>query len=164
MPDQAVNFQDATLWLHHAAVRPEWVDYNGHMSEAYYVLVFGEATDAFYDYVGLNDAFRRGTNVSVYTTEGHIRYLQECHEGECLLIGTRIMSVGPRALRLHHAMLRERDRALLAVTEIMALHVDKASLRACPFHPDRLAAIEAVARTQAALPPPHPATSRHWGA
>jgi acyl-CoA thioesterase FadM len=31
-------------------VRPEWVDYNGHMSEAYYVLIFGDATDAFYDH------------------------------------------------------------------------------------------------------------------
>ena len=27
-------------------VRPEWIDYNGHLSEAYYVLVFGHATDA----------------------------------------------------------------------------------------------------------------------
>ena len=28
------------------AVRPEWIDYNGHLSEAYYVLVLGHATDA----------------------------------------------------------------------------------------------------------------------
>ena len=27
-------------------VRPEWIDYNGHLSEGYYVVVFGFATDA----------------------------------------------------------------------------------------------------------------------
>ncbi len=26
-------------------VKPEWIDYNGHMSEAFYVLVFGYETD-----------------------------------------------------------------------------------------------------------------------
>ena len=26
-------------------VRPEWIDYNGHLSEPYYVLVFGDAYD-----------------------------------------------------------------------------------------------------------------------
>ena len=27
----------------------EWIDYNGHLSEPYYVLVFGHATDAVMD-------------------------------------------------------------------------------------------------------------------
>jgi hypothetical protein len=66
-----------------ATVRPEWVDYNGHMSEAYYVLIFGEATDAFYDHVGLDHAARQRDRVSIYTVEAHIRYLVEAHEAAC---------------------------------------------------------------------------------
>ena len=34
-------------------VRPEWIDYNGHLSEAYYVLVFGHATDAVMARLGM---------------------------------------------------------------------------------------------------------------
>ena len=34
-------------------VRPEWIDYNGHLSEAYYVLVFGHATDAMMAQLGM---------------------------------------------------------------------------------------------------------------
>jgi acyl-CoA thioesterase FadM len=39
----------APLQLHHTSVLPDWVDYNGHMNDTYYVLVFSQATDAFMD-------------------------------------------------------------------------------------------------------------------
>jgi acyl-CoA thioester hydrolase len=153
---------EAMLWLHRTAVRPEWVDYNFHMNEAYYVLIFGDATNAFYDYVGLDDAARRRDNVSLYTVEAHIRYLIEAHEGERLRIGTRVLAHDEKRLRLHHAMVRERDGETLAVIELMALHVDKRVVRAWPFLPDAAARIASVARAQAALPPPVAAESRHW--
>jgi len=59
------------LRLYRTTVSPDWIDYNGHMSEAYYALVFGSATDAFYDLIGMDDAFRRATFTSVYTVEAH---------------------------------------------------------------------------------------------
>jgi acyl-CoA thioester hydrolase len=155
---------DAILWLHRAVVRPEWVDYNGHLNEAYYVLIFGDATDAFYDYIGLDDTARRRDNVSLYTVEAHIRYLIEAHDGEPLRIGTRVVAHDEKRLRLHHTMVRERDGETLAVIELMALHVDKRVVRACPFLPEAAARIEAVAGAQASLPPPVPAESRHWAA
>jgi acyl-CoA thioester hydrolase len=161
MHDGAAH-EDAVLWLHRAVVRPEWVDYNGHMNEAYYVLIFGDATDALYDHIGLDDAAHRRDNVSLYTVEAHIRYLIEAHDGEQLRIGSRVLAHDEKRLRLHHTMVRERDGEILAVIELMALHVDKRVVRACPFLPDAAARIAAVARAQAALPPPVAAESRHW--
>uniref|UniRef100_UPI0018E587F0 thioesterase family protein n=1 Tax=Nocardiopsis sp. TNDT3 TaxID=2249354 RepID=UPI0018E587F0 len=58
-------------------LRPEWIDYNGHLSEAYYVLVFGFATDALMDRVGLDAAYRERSGRSLYTVEAHVRYLRE---------------------------------------------------------------------------------------
>ena len=40
-------------------VRAEWVDYNGHMSDFLYGYVFGDAMDALYRSVGIDDATRR---------------------------------------------------------------------------------------------------------
>ena len=37
-------------------VLPEWIDHNGHMNLAYYVLAFDLATDEFFDGFGLNQA------------------------------------------------------------------------------------------------------------
>jgi acyl-CoA thioester hydrolase len=145
-----------------ATVRPEWVDYNGHMSEAYYVLIFGEATDAFYDHVGLDHAARQRDRVSIYTVEAHIRYLVEAHEADTLHIATRILGHDSKRVRLHHAMWRPADATLLAVTELMLLHVDKVSLRASPFGAAAMARIAAVAESGAGLAAPEPAMSRHW--
>ncbi len=39
---------------------PEWIDYNGHMMDAYYFLAFTEATEAFLDHVAWAPPIRRG--------------------------------------------------------------------------------------------------------
>jgi acyl-CoA thioester hydrolase len=153
---------DSTLWLHRATVRPEWVDYNGHMSEAYYVLIFGDATDAFYDHVGLDSAARQAGQVSVYTMEAHIRYLTEAHEGTELRICTRVISHDAKRLRLRHDMKRESDGRRLALTELLLLHVDKTSMRSSPFAPSVLARITDIAQAQNGGPIGEPVVSRHW--
>ncbi|NEE34610.1 thioesterase, partial [Streptomyces sp. SID7982] len=56
-----------SLPLFHRTVRPEWIDYNGHMSEAFYVLVFGYATDAMMIETGLHAGYRESTGCSLYT-------------------------------------------------------------------------------------------------
>ena len=142
------------LRLLHATVIPEWVDYNGHMSEPYYVLVFGNASDAFYDHIGMDDATRRATATSIYTVEAHINYLHEAKEGERLLVETQLLKHDSKRIHLYHAMLREDDERLLATTELMLLHVDKKSLKVSPFLPHAAARLAEVAAAQAGLSPP----------
>jgi len=150
------------LWLHQATVRPEWVDYNGHMSEAYYVLVFGDATDAFYDFVGLDTKVREARLVSVYTVEAHIRYLVEAHENAPLRIGTRVMSHDAKRLRLRHEMVHGVSAKALALTELLLLHVDKRTMRASEFAADVSQRIAGIAAEHAKLLPGEPILSRHW--
>jgi acyl-CoA thioester hydrolase len=135
----------APLLLHSAVVLPEWVDYNGHMSEAYYVLVFGHATDAFMDLVGIGDAVRRASRTSLFTVECHIRYLREAHEGAALNVATRLLGHDAKRVHLHHEMLREADRTLLATSELMLLHVDQAAGRAAPMPAQPLARLADIA-------------------
>jgi acyl-CoA thioester hydrolase len=144
----------APLLLHRASVLPAWVDYNGHMSEAYYVLVFGHATDAFLDHVGMDDAVRRSTHTSLFTAEAHISYLREAHAGDTLSIATQLLGHDAKRVHLHHAMTRDGDGALLAAIELMLLHVDTRTGRTAPMPPAPLARIAAIAATQAGLPRP----------
>ncbi len=104
-------------------VRSDWVDYNGHMSEAFYVLVFGYATDAVYDVIGLDDAFRRANAVSAYTVEAHIRYLREVPEGAEIAVRSRICGYDDKRLLLLHEMVAEPKNGLAATAEILAIHV-----------------------------------------
>ena len=38
-------------------VPPEWIDYIGHMMDAYYFVAFTEATEAFLDHLGLGERY-----------------------------------------------------------------------------------------------------------
>ena len=46
---------EAPLQIHKGTVLPEWIDYNGHMNVAFYMLAFDQATDAFFDYLGMGE-------------------------------------------------------------------------------------------------------------
>ena len=140
--------------LHGEPVRPEWVDYNGHMHEAYYVLVFGNATDVFYDHIGMDQAYRERTETSVYTLEAHINFLDEVGEGTALAVATQVLGVDDKRLHLFHTMRRGDDGRLVASYELMGLHVDMAGPRAAPFAAAILARLRAIETAHADLPTP----------
>nr|WP_206442238.1 thioesterase family protein [Streptomyces boncukensis] len=109
--------------LFRETVRPEWIDYNGHLSEAYYVLVFGHATDALMDATGLDAAYRTATGCSLYTVESHVRYLREVADGAGLTVRTRILSAAARKVRFTHEMYTGDDEGPVATIELLGVHV-----------------------------------------
>ncbi|MFI0977131.1 thioesterase family protein [Streptomyces sp. NPDC021093] len=134
------------LPLVHHTVRPEWIDYNGHMSEAFYVLVFGYATDAMMIETGLHAGYRESTGCSLYTVEAHIRYLSDVAEGARLAVRTRILGADAKKVRFAHELFVVADghpatlpteAEPVATTELLALHVDQAVGRAAPL-PERI--------------------------
>ncbi|MBN6040270.1 thioesterase family protein [Amycolatopsis sp. 195334CR] len=113
-------------------VREEWIDYNGHLSEPYYVLVFGDATTAMMDAVGLDPAYRGSTGCSLYTVEAHVRYLREVKLGAELRVRTSIISAGPKKLRFCHEM--HVGGGLVATEELLGLHVGEHGTTPFPAH------------------------------
>lgn len=102
-------------------VRDEWIDYNGHLSEPYYVLVFGDATTNLMERVGLGAEYRRRTGSSLYTVEAHVRYLREVERHADLLVHTRVVSTGTKKARICHEMYT--GGTLVATEELLAVHV-----------------------------------------
>jgi acyl-CoA thioesterase FadM len=147
----------APLPLLRTAVLPEWIDYNGHMSEAYYVLVFGYATDALLEQIGMDAAYRGRTATSVYTVEAHIAYLHEVRVGEPLRIATQVLDLDSKRVRTFLTMHHDVTGVLLATEELLLLHVDTGASRAAPFAPEILGRLEAIHAAHAALPVPEPA-------
>ncbi|MGJ7908533.1 thioesterase family protein [Actinopolyspora sp. H202] len=119
----------SVLSRHH--VRPEWIDYNGHLSEGYYVLVFGFATDVVLETIGVDSEYRESAKCSLYTVEAHVRYLNEVGPDSELTVTSRIVAARGKKLRLCHEM--TVDGVLAATEELLALHVDTESGRATPM-------------------------------
>ena len=61
------------LSLYKSEVHSDWIDYNGHMSESFYLYAFGDASDALFRYIGINEEYR-SKGKSFYTVETHINY------------------------------------------------------------------------------------------
>src|SRR5580700_8243441 len=90
--------------VHHDIVRPEWIDSNGHMNLAYYVVVFDLATDKLYAAMGIGDAYREATGNSCFTAETHTVYEREVHLGERLLVHTWLLGVDSKRLHYFHEL------------------------------------------------------------
>ena len=147
------------LSLYRAKVLPEWIDYNGHMTEHRYLQVFGETTDELLKHIGA-DASYLASGLMYYTVETHIRHLKEVKEGEELHATTQILGTDEKRIHLFHSIHRTRDGALLATAEQMLLHVDANAGKAAPARADVLAKVKRLAEAQAALPRPE-AAGRH---
>jgi carnitine 3-dehydrogenase / betainyl-CoA thioesterase len=141
--------EGAPLRLHETRVRPEWIDYHGHMTDSRYLQVFGDATDALFRYVGVDDAYRRSGH-ALYVVETHVAHKAEAHAQEGLYVTTRVPEVDDKRVRLAHSLHRTRDDALVASAEQLYLHVNTAARRATPFPAavrERLTAVAAATRT-----------------
>ncbi len=134
-------------------VRPEWIDYNGHMTESRYLQVFGDASDALFVRLGADAAYR-ATGRSFFTVETHITHQLELNVSESLYVTTQILEFDARRLHIFHRMHRAHDAALVATAEHMQLHVDSNAKRTAPMGPEVQAQVERLAAAHATLSPP----------
>jgi carnitine 3-dehydrogenase / betainyl-CoA thioesterase len=149
------------LRLLETQVRPEWIDYNGHMTDWRYLQVFGDATDALLRYAGVDDAYR-ASGRALYTVESHLSHQAEARSLELLYVTSRVLQVDDKRLRLFHSLHRRRDDALLASALQVYVHVNTAAARSAPLDDAVRARLAALQSAQARLPLP-PAAQRFAG-
>ncbi len=139
--------EEAPFDRHRETVRPEWIDYNGHMNVAFYVLAFDHATDRFADHVGLDAAYRAAADASFFVVDMNVSYRREVHEGAPLAIATQLLDYDAKRMRFFHTMRHAEEGFVAATNEIVTVHVDMAARRSAPM-PDpvmhRLAAVHAA--------------------
>ncbi len=115
---------EAPFDQHRAVVLPEWIDYNGHMNVAYYLLAFDHATDAFLDYLGLDAAHRDATGGTTFAGDIHLTYQREVKEGDPLRITTQLLGYDEKRIRFFCQMYHAEEGFLAATLESLSLYVD----------------------------------------
>jgi acyl-CoA thioester hydrolase len=139
-------------------VAPAWVDYNGHLNDAYYMVIFSYATDGLMAQVGLDAAGRAATGHTLYTLEIHLNYLQEVHAGVAVEVRTQILGVDAKRVHLFHTLHRQDDGTLLATNEQMLANIDASHAatgpKTAPFLPAVAARLMPLAAAHASLARP----------
>ena len=144
----------APLNLHKDLIVPEWIDYNGHMNVAYYVLVFDRATDEFFDFMGMTADYRAASNASAFTAEMHVNYIQEVKEGDEVYVTTQLLDYDAKRFHYFHSMYHAEQDYLAATSELLCLFVDMNQRRVTQMPSPILDRLAEIKQSHASLPLP----------
>jgi acyl-CoA thioester hydrolase len=134
-------------------VRPEWIDYNGHLNLAYYLVLFDWATDALWEPLGLGEPLR-ASGFGTFAAESHILYRSELLAGDEVVIDSQILGLDGKRMHGAHEMHRLRDGALASMQELMYLCVDMSTRRVAPWPQAVLPRLQSAAEAHAGYPKP----------
>ena len=129
-------------------VKPEWIDYNGHMNVAYYLLAFDLSGDDLWQEFGITDEYIRTTNNSTFAVECHITYQRELKEGEPYCVTSQVLAYDEKRIHFFQRMYHAEEKYLAATAEWMNLHVDLESRRVSEWPEDILKLIAGWVRQQ----------------
>lgn len=136
-------------------VRADWIDHNQHMNMGFYLVVFDLATDAWFDFVGLDRAHRRDHAITTFSLEAHITYQREVGLNDPLRFTSRLIDFDAKRIHYLHEMYHADEGYLASTNELMSLHVSLDTRRAAPMADhvlDRLAQIKAAHDAMPASP------------
>lgn len=126
--------------IYRTGIAPEWIDYNGHLRDAYYGLIVSYAIDALMERIGLDGPYRQRTGCTLYTLEMHIHYLREIKASDSVLVDVRVLGADRKRIHAAFELLCEPETAPAATAEVMLLHVRQLEAVASEAFPPALSA------------------------
>ena len=149
MTDFAAPFRSGRM-----RVEDGWIDYNGHMNVAYYLVLFDRCVDQAFEQLAMGPEYVAEENASFFTVEIHVNYLRELPPRAPVIATLQLLAHDEKRIRawleLHHA----EEGFLSASCEQLFLHVDLAKRRTAPFPDHVLTRIKAMRSAHSALPWP----------
>jgi acyl-CoA thioester hydrolase len=139
------------LPVYHAAIEPAWIDYNGHVRDAYYGLVASYAVDDVMDQLGLDAAYRERTHCTLYTVELHLHYLHEVKSSDDLKVISSVLDCDRKRIHLGCRFICSRVSEPVAVADMMLLHVRQGDKPGVAAFPDEVSARLEALKISAAL-------------
>lgn len=135
-------------------VRPEWIDYNGHMNVGYYHVVFDIATDRFSEFLGMTAEFRRRHGITTFALEAHLNFLREVKAGDPLRFESRMLDFDAKRIHNYHEMYHATEGYLAASMESLSSVVSSVTRRTTAMPVELSERMAAVKAAHAALPRP----------
>jgi|ERR1035438_2569333 acyl-CoA thioester hydrolase len=132
------------LTPYRAKIESDWIDYNGHLRDAYYGLVLSYAADDVMDQLGLDASYRAATRCTLYTLELHIHYLHEVKASDNLVVESLVLDCDRKRMQIGSLFRCSRLAEPVATAESMLLHVHQGEKPTSMAFP---AAIEARLRS-----------------
>jgi len=149
------------LAIYRTRIAPEWLDYNGHVRDAYYGLIASYASDSLMDRIGLDARYREQSGCTLYTVEMHTHYLREISANDSVEVRVRVLGADRKRIHAALELVCDGSPETAATCEVMLLHVCQTpTVHTAPFPEEVVAAIAELQRTSTALPASGPGSRR----
>lgn len=125
------------LPVYRATLEADWIDYNGHLRDAYYGLVASYAVDAVMDHLGLDAGYRESTRCTLYTLEMHLHYLYEVKSSDALEVRSFVLDFDAKRIHLGCRFSCPRVEGAVATADMMLLHVHQGEKPASARLPEK---------------------------
>ena len=145
----ATPFQSAPV-----TIEPEWLDGNGHLNMAFYLVVSERGLDQAWSAMGIGWEYARETGLSTFTAEAHVRYLRELRGDAPALVTFQMLGVDEKRIHGVSEIRSAEDGTVAATTEQLWLHVDLTARRVTPWPAHVRDRLEQWRATHANLPVP----------
>src|SRR5271157_4167369 len=143
---------DSVLPVYATEVASEWVDYNGHMNDAAFAIVFSRSVDALMDRIGLDAAARKRTGRSLFTMQMMLHYFKEAKEGDAVAVSCHLLEHDDKRMRVWLDMTDAGGERLAASEQVLlSVELGESGPRAAPWGFETQAALDALARVQAMM-------------
>ena len=135
----------AMFRLDNQAVRPEWIDNNGHMNIAYYTLAFDLAFDQLLaEQLGMSHATMENLQLGPFALQNHYCYHAELRENDTFYTTMGVLDYNHKCMHLYGEMYRDHDDVLSATWEGLTVNVSHVSRKSEPYPPEIM---EQIVRT-----------------
>jgi acyl-CoA thioester hydrolase len=135
-------------------VPPEWIDYNGHMNVAYYMLAIDNALDEVFEMLGMGLAYVRERRMGPMALVNQIHYIDELLEGQEFVCDLQLLDADHKRMHYSVTMHHLSKGSVAAIFEALSINVDLEKRRSAVYPPDVHATLEAVLKAHAGLPRP----------
>lgn len=157
VPVTHTQFEPRPMEITGQTVLPEWIDYNGHMNVAFYVLAFDKALDRVFDRVGIGIEYVEKTENSAFVLQNHVAYANELTLGDPLRVDFQLLDYDAKRFHYFMTMYHGTEGFVAATAEQLAMHVSLQTRRSAPFPGPALAAFAAMMDAHSSLPRPEAA-------
>jgi acyl-CoA thioester hydrolase len=123
----------AEIPTYKGTVYPGQCDHMGHMNVLWYTAKFDEASWAFLSVLGIHPTYLRDAGRRMAAVKQTISYIKELFAGDAITVATSLTHLGVTSLRFRHHLYRDCEADPVAISELVAVHLDVATRRGCEF-------------------------------
>ena len=121
----------------------DWIDYNGHMNVAYYLLIFDRyGADKLNAIFKMGEESAKNTGMSTMIVENNIAYKRELKVDEEVDINLIYFNHDKKRLHYKFEMINKKDNSLSATFEALALYVNLKDRKVSEFEDEKISIMQ----------------------